>query len=446
MANLIMSAGTWATTTGLWGKLIGLFYNFINNMGWTIVVFTVCLKLILIPLDIYQRHVSATTTEKQAEMQPELDKVQKLYGSNQEMLNKKTMEIYKNHNFNMGASCLGLLLNLVLTLVVFLTLFSALRSISRSMIIEEYEVLRTTYVASYAEYTSSDDYTTNYNAYVINYATIENQSDYDSAIDYAEKMSAEDAKIYSQTAVYDKYQQIKESWLWIKNIYLTDTSTSPFPDFDTFVKNSGLTYSDGYISVQESINETNAKITDTTEARAQAKIDYELINAKIITTVAKEWNGYYILIVLAGLITYLSTKVTRMGQTKQVRKIKLADGTEVEKEVDPMGMMGFMLPVLMVFFTLSYTGLFAIYIVINSAMSILISLATYIIRKQIKKAKEEKIANGDTIILDGDYRRSDKYVVIEERSIKDEEKNQKKEKKSKDDDLLTDDMNNKEEK
>ena len=415
MANLMLELTGWMTSNGLWGTLLVLFYNVLKNMGWTIVVFTICLKLVLVPLDIYQRHVSSETTKKQNEMKPELEKIQKIYANNQEMLNKKTMEVYRNHNFNLGTSCFGLLINIVITLVVFITLFNSLRSISNTLIKDEYEYLKNTYVESYMD-AYQDEYLIFESAYDPSVNT-----DFANAQDYAKHEAEKKATEISQNKVYEEYQEIKESWLWIKNIYLTDTSVSPFPSFEKYLKNSGIKYNDGYVPVENIINGSNQAVLDNqdtkdiNEAKDLAEKDYNLVCGKIIESVDGKWNGYYILIILSGVITWLSTKVTRLGQPKQTQKVTLADGTVVEKNVDPMGGMNLILPIMMIFFTWSYTGLFAIYIVVNSMIGIVISLAIYAVKTYIinpmkdKKKLAVEIANRDP----NDFRRYDKYTEIE---------------------------------
>lgn len=411
MANLMLEMGSWMTTTGLWGKLIGIFYKALPSMGWTIVIFTICLKLVLIPLDVFQRHISTKTTEKQKEMEPDLKRVQEIYGKNQELLNQKTMEVYKKHNFNMGSSCLGLLINLVITFVVFITLFNSLRSISNIMITEEYKTLRATYIATYnSDYTSYSN--ENYTILVGEYETLEN-SEYTSADEYAKAKIDIHATETAQKEVYNKFQDIKEGWLWIKNIYLTDTAVLPYPTFEKYLSNSGEKFKEGYVTLDNELKGVEEKETDVQKAKELAKTDYNKINSYIFEKYEGKWNGYYILIVLAGVITWLSSKVTRIGQPKQTRQVTLADGTVVDKEVDPMGMMTWLLPLLMVFFTWNYTGMFAIYIVVNSAISVIISLSIFAIKKYIITPKKE-LAEQNAVVTDGNYR-INKYTVIDEK-------------------------------
>ena len=76
MDNLMLTVG------GLWGTIISWFQSFLPSFGLTIIVFTVALKLVLSPLEIYQKVSSKKTAEKQAVLQPKLEKLQKQYGNN----------------------------------------------------------------------------------------------------------------------------------------------------------------------------------------------------------------------------------------------------------------------------------------------------------------------------------------------------------------------------
>ena len=125
MVNLILAA-----PNDLWAKLIGWFNGFIPNYGWTIVVITILLKLVLTPLDVWQRIISKKNTEKMAVLQPQIEKLNKRYANDKEKLNQKTMELYKKENYNVMGFCLPMLINMVLTLVIFITFFNSLVSSS----------------------------------------------------------------------------------------------------------------------------------------------------------------------------------------------------------------------------------------------------------------------------------------------------------------------------
>ena len=47
--------------TNIVGKLIYWMYEWIGSFGWTVVVFTIFLKILLSPLDIWQKHTMLKT-------------------------------------------------------------------------------------------------------------------------------------------------------------------------------------------------------------------------------------------------------------------------------------------------------------------------------------------------------------------------------------------------
>ena len=60
ITNLLVSA----ELGNVIAKLLDLLYQNIGNFGWTVVVFTILLKLILSPLDVWQRLSSRKQQKK----------------------------------------------------------------------------------------------------------------------------------------------------------------------------------------------------------------------------------------------------------------------------------------------------------------------------------------------------------------------------------------------
>ena len=107
----------------LWQTIIGWFGSWIVNYGWAIIVFTIALKLIMIPLDIFQRVSSQKQSRFMQIMQPEMQALQAKYGNDREKLNQEQAKLYKKYNVNMGGMCLSMLLTMGVSLLVFFTLF-----------------------------------------------------------------------------------------------------------------------------------------------------------------------------------------------------------------------------------------------------------------------------------------------------------------------------------
>jgi len=70
------------------GQLLYLIYNTIafHNYGISLILFTVIIKLALLPLTIKQ----LKSTQKMQEIQPELQKIQQRYKNDNEKLNQET--------------------------------------------------------------------------------------------------------------------------------------------------------------------------------------------------------------------------------------------------------------------------------------------------------------------------------------------------------------------
>lgn len=130
---------------GMWESIIWAFDSFTNNYIWAVVLITVIIRLIWSPLDTYNRRITSKNTAMQEKMKPELEKIQAKYGNDKQLLNQKTNEIYKKHNYNMAGSCGFMAVFMILNLVVFFTLFSGLNKISNYKIYENYDFLKEDY-------------------------------------------------------------------------------------------------------------------------------------------------------------------------------------------------------------------------------------------------------------------------------------------------------------
>jgi len=76
------------------GVLLKLIYGLVGNYGLSIIVFTVLVKLSMVPLTLKQ---TKSMNNIQA-MQPKLKEIQDKYKNDKEKLNVKTLELYKEQN------------------------------------------------------------------------------------------------------------------------------------------------------------------------------------------------------------------------------------------------------------------------------------------------------------------------------------------------------------
>ncbi|TLQ04434.1 membrane protein insertase YidC [Pediococcus stilesii] len=122
--SLILTACSTAPITshskGFWdgvivynfSKFIIYLSNLFGGYGWGIIVFTVLIRIIILPLMIYQ----TKTTMKTAELQPKLKEIQKKYSSrdmeSQQKLREEQQKLYAEAGVNPMAGCLPLIIQL----------------------------------------------------------------------------------------------------------------------------------------------------------------------------------------------------------------------------------------------------------------------------------------------------------------------------------------------
>ncbi|MDR1245487.1 MAG: YidC/Oxa1 family membrane protein insertase [Clostridiales Family XIII bacterium] len=102
------------------GILLSAIYGIIGHYGYTIIIFTLIVRIVLFPLYANQIKHSA----KMAEVQPKMQALQKQYANDRETLNLKMQEFYREEKFNPMMGCLPL----IIQVPILWGLFSLLRN------------------------------------------------------------------------------------------------------------------------------------------------------------------------------------------------------------------------------------------------------------------------------------------------------------------------------
>lgn len=97
------------------GAILDAIYSVIPNFGWAIIIFTVLVRVLLLPLMVKQQK-SMVNMQK---IQPELTKLQKKYANDQQKLNEETMKLYQKYDVNPMGGCLPLLIQMPILLAVY---------------------------------------------------------------------------------------------------------------------------------------------------------------------------------------------------------------------------------------------------------------------------------------------------------------------------------------
>ena len=101
--------------SSLFGYLLNALYSVFNNYGIAIIIFSIILRIILIPITVKQQK----SLKKSAELQEEMKEIQRKYKNNPEKLNQETIDLYKREKLSPFAGCFSSIIQIVIILSVF---------------------------------------------------------------------------------------------------------------------------------------------------------------------------------------------------------------------------------------------------------------------------------------------------------------------------------------
>ena len=104
-----------AFLANLLGYVLNYLYGWVQNYGWAIIIFSVLLKLVLLPFTIKQQK----NIKKSAKISEETNKLQVKYKNDPEKLNREIMDLYKREKASPFSGCLSSILQLVIFVSVF---------------------------------------------------------------------------------------------------------------------------------------------------------------------------------------------------------------------------------------------------------------------------------------------------------------------------------------
>ena len=99
----------------IFGYLLQLVYHLVNNYGLAIILFTVVIKILLLPLSIKQQR----SMKKSAELNEKMKVLQFKYKSDPEKLNQEMMNLYKSENMSPFSGCLTSIVQFLLLISIF---------------------------------------------------------------------------------------------------------------------------------------------------------------------------------------------------------------------------------------------------------------------------------------------------------------------------------------
>ena len=99
----------------IFGYVLDFIYELVKNYGLAIIIFSILIKILMIPISIKQQK----TIKKSAKIQSKMKEIQFKYKNNPEQLNQATMELYKSENMSPFSGCLSGIIQIILLFAVF---------------------------------------------------------------------------------------------------------------------------------------------------------------------------------------------------------------------------------------------------------------------------------------------------------------------------------------
>lgn len=103
-------------------------YMLVKNYGLALLIFTLITRIITLPVYIKQQK----NTARMNMLQPEIEKLKKKYGKNQDKLNEEMMKVYTEANYNPMSSCLPMFIPLIIIYAMIPVVYGPLTYISNA--------------------------------------------------------------------------------------------------------------------------------------------------------------------------------------------------------------------------------------------------------------------------------------------------------------------------
>ena len=100
---------------GIFEKILVSIYGMTGSFGLSIILLTILIKIVLLPFTLKQDK----SMKEMKKLQPKIDELKKRYEGDPQVLNQKTMELYKEHKVNPAGGCLPLLIQLPILWALF---------------------------------------------------------------------------------------------------------------------------------------------------------------------------------------------------------------------------------------------------------------------------------------------------------------------------------------
>ena len=371
------------------GKVIQWLIEGVGIIGLGIILFTLILKTVTLPLDVYSRVKMKKQSLIMKKMRPEMEKLQKQYANDKAMYNQKVMELQKQNGISMFGACLPM----IVTLVIFFLVFGAFSTYSQYANLSAYNAMVDSYNASVQMYVKNEDNANGFLiesrdpalgdvAYLVDFEQFITVSQTESS-SFEDKTEAEKMTIVrdyvrdnARKASADYYRSNKNNFLWVNNIWYPDSPLNKeVPNFSGFSSTISRAVGNGIdASYEASYDEVTHYLRESGYENSHGKLE------------GKAVNGYFVFIVLAIGLMFLQQFISMRSQ-KDANELGTVDGSGAKTNK----WMLIMMPIIYGVFSFLYSAAFSLYMITNTLYGL---VTTLIINKVMDVSFAKQEANG----------------------------------------------------
>ncbi|MCD7728372.1 MAG: YidC/Oxa1 family membrane protein insertase [Clostridia bacterium] len=367
------------------GQIIKWIVEGIGITAVGVLIFTLVLKTIVLPLDIFSKYKTKKQSLIMEQMRPQMEKLQKQYANDNAMYNQKVSELYKKNGYSMMSICLPT----IVSLVIFMVVFSQFSTYSQYANLELYRGMVNSYngvvaVYVYDEEKNPDGFlittedTDGETAYYVDFDAFKayykaNEEIYENSTPYetlTANVTTENDMIlvvkdyirtYARAESAAYYRENVDGFIWVGNIWYPDSMLEKeVPDFSDF--KSSLSRASIDENYEESYNEVTYNLSDEKDT----------------------YNGYFVLILLAIGMMFLSQFISMRVQ-KSMNELGTVDGSGARTNK----WMLILMPIMYGIFSFFYSAAFSIYMITNTTYSLITTLVVNkVINDKFKKLEE----------------------------------------------------------
>lgn len=109
------------------GFIMYWLFSFVNNYGWSLILFVLIFKISLLPLDIKQK----ISTIRTSAIQPKIQALQKKCGQDKARYQEELMSLYEQEGVSMTAGCMPMMVQMILLFGIIDVVYKPLKHILR---------------------------------------------------------------------------------------------------------------------------------------------------------------------------------------------------------------------------------------------------------------------------------------------------------------------------